>query len=417
MSIWTPAMFGFNGPTGCADTEGCIPGQEPVTPLKDLEFDDWWYRGPKYRSEMPDVKDVAVLPAGGTWTAEITCHKDFTSYGDKTTASGSPYECCPNSPGPYHSHDEANNLDESQLGGCALGIADVVRSPSTDPSDSSIDGDNQIVIFSVQAKCVWTRETTWSIPSNMPACSGEYCICSWHWIARQDLPNSYMTGFLCKIDGATSTAKWDDPQNAVWCAEDPSKCVTGARRPMYAYNNPNNVPEWDSTNPNAKRPGYNSDWGWKDGAQDDIFGGNGGSPSVKSTVSQGAAGSSSSVGSSTSGTRSAPTDTTAASKLSSTSGSRPSANASAGSTSSSASSSSSSSSGFTLSPLTIAASVAALLVVGGLVVCLVRMNGKKLPSAGPPEQEEEKALRKASRPRRRHGRTYHWDSSDSGSSA
>ena len=75
------------------------------------------------------------------WTAEITCHKDFTSYGDKTTASGSPcvfafaalpsessrcarrYECCPNSPGPYHSHDDTNNLDESQLGGCALGIA------------------------------------------------------------------------------------------------------------------------------------------------------------------------------------------------------------------------------------------------------------------------------------------------------
>ncbi|BGP41486.1 hypothetical protein JCM10449v2_005473 [Rhodotorula kratochvilovae] len=303
------------------------------------------------------------------WTAEITCHKDFTSYGDKTTASGSPYECCPNSPGPYHSHDEANNLDESQLGGCALGIADV-----TDPSDSSIDGDNQIVIFSVQAKCAWTRETTWSIPSNLPACSGEYCICSWHWIARQDLPNSYMTGFLCKIDGATATARWNGPQNAVWCAKDPSKCVTGARRPMYAYNNPNNVPEWDSTNPNAKRPGYNSDWGWKDGAQDDIFGGSGGSASVMSTVSQGAAGSSSA-------SRHHRCVKTIRDKR------KPSL-----------------------------PGVAALLVVGGLVVCLVRMNGKKSQSAGPRE-EEEKALRKASRRRRGHGRTYHWDSSDSGSSA
>ncbi|GAA6040520.1 hypothetical protein JCM8097_005445 [Rhodosporidiobolus ruineniae] len=236
MSIWTPAMHALFAPL--------------VNPLKDLQFDDWWYRGPLYRSALPDAADVAVLPAGGEWTAEMTCHKDYTSFGDKTTTSGSEQECCPGSPGLYHAHDDANNLDLTEVGGCALGIA---------------------VIFSVQANCVWTRETTFKIPAKMPACSGEYCVCSWHWIARQDLPNSYMTGFLCRIDGATSTARWSTPQDAQWCGDDASSCVVGAKRPLYAYNTPNNIPWWDSSNPNAKRPGYNSDCGFSDGAQDDIF--------------------------------------------------------------------------------------------------------------------------------------------------
>ncbi|GAA6016275.1 hypothetical protein JCM10207_000454 [Rhodosporidiobolus poonsookiae] len=271
MSIWTTAMI------------------RRVNPLRGLELDDWWYRGPKYRSALPSIDQVALLPAGGSWTAEMACHKDYTSFGDKTTESGSEQECCPGSPGLYHSHDDSNNLDESQLGGCALGISDVILSKlaalcSTAFSltywhfrrESSIDGTNPIVIFSVQSKCVWTRETTFSIPANMPACSGDYCICSWHWIARQDLPNSYMTGFLCKITDATSAARWSEPQDAIWCGDDPSKCVKGARRPMYAYNTPNNIPFWDENDPNAKRPGYNSNCGWDDGAQDDIFAG--GSP-------------------------------------------------------------------------------------------------------------------------------------------
>ncbi|GAA5915911.1 hypothetical protein JCM6882_001760 [Rhodosporidiobolus microsporus] len=282
MSIWTPAMFGFNGPTDCDTTEGCFPGQDQVNPLKDLEFDDWWYRGPLYRSALPDTKDVAVLPAGGTWKAEMACHKDYTSFGDKTTEAGSEQDCCPGSPGLYHAHDENDNLDESQVGGCALGIADV-----TDPNDASMDGDNPIVIFSVQSKCVWTRETEFSIPKNMPACSGEYCICSWHWIARQDLPNNYMTGFLCKIDGATSTARWQEPQDATWCGDDSSNCIAGAKRPLYAYNNPNNIPFWDIANPNEKRPGYNADCGFADGPQDDIFDGassGGNSPASSQSV-------------------------------------------------------------------------------------------------------------------------------------
>ncbi|GAA5864749.1 hypothetical protein JCM8547_008296 [Rhodosporidiobolus lusitaniae] len=368
MSIWHPSMFGFDGPTDCETTDGCNPEQDQVNPLKDLEFDDWWYRGSKYRSSMPDSSNssnIAVLPAGGTWTVEITCHKAYTSWGSQTTEASSEYDCCPNSPGPYHSHDDSDNLDASQLGGCALGIADVMN-----PDNASIDGDNPIVIFSVQSKCVWTRETSFSIPEAMPSCSGDFCICSWHWIARQDLPNSYMTGFLCKIDGATSTQRWDTPQDAVWCGDDTSTCLKGAKRPLFAYNNPNNVPWWDSEDPNAKRPGYNTDNGFFDGPQDDIF-------STSSDLQNLSA--------------SSPTlaDTLTESSASPATSSSPSPALS------SAFEPSSSSSATPYTTLAVGGSCL-LLVVAGLAVLLAR---RRTTAAQNQHGEEEKALRKGARRR------------------
>lgn len=49
-----------------------------------------------------------------------------------------------------------------------------------------------------------------------------------------------MTGIFCKITGATSTKKLAAPQDPVGCVDDPTKCVKGAKKPLYVYNDPNN---------------------------------------------------------------------------------------------------------------------------------------------------------------------------------
>lgn len=64
-----------------------------------------------------------------------------------------------------------------------------------------------------------------------------------------------MTGFDCEVTGslpsATAIAPPTDP---VFCAKSNSSYVlkTGSMQPLYAYNNPTNVPYYD----NYVRPGY-----------------------------------------------------------------------------------------------------------------------------------------------------------------
>jgi len=56
----------------------------------------------------------------------------------------------------------------------------------------------------------------------------------------------------------------------VYCAPDDSTCelAVGAKRPLYAYNQPTNV-VWEG---NDARPGYHASWSFPiDGAQTDIF--------------------------------------------------------------------------------------------------------------------------------------------------
>jgi len=92
---------------------------------------------------------------------------------------------------------------------------------------------------------------------------------SWHWLANRGTANFYQTGFRCKVDGspvdATPIAPPNDP---VFCKNDPSSCTVGAKRPIYAYNYPSNVP-WIG---NDDRAGYHAAWSFpNNGAQNDIF--------------------------------------------------------------------------------------------------------------------------------------------------
>ncbi|GAA5947460.1 hypothetical protein JCM3765_001687 [Sporobolomyces pararoseus] len=250
MSPFLSAMYG-----GPLDYPGL---QDPVTPLgPGLEFDDWWFRGPAVRNAPPKEKGaVAVLPAGANFTLEIACAPEYTTY-DGSDPNGN--VAC-DQPGPYHADPDANIVDPKLLSGCAIGIADVM-----DPNDATMD---DFTIISVQANCIWTRNTTFQIPAKMPACTGDWCICGWVWSPQTGISNAYHTPFRCKIDGSPADARpIAPPQDPVYCPDSPKDCTKGAKKLISTYNYPVNVPFTS----NYDRPGYHDTFGFFDGPQDDIF--------------------------------------------------------------------------------------------------------------------------------------------------
>jgi hypothetical protein len=79
-------------------------------------------------------------------------------------------------------------------------------------------------------------------------------------------PNMYMQGHKCIVTGSNSTRQLAVARPAVYCEDDRSKCVNGAKQ-MIFYNqlDGNNV-----VNP-PKMPIYNTRMGFSEGAQNDIF--------------------------------------------------------------------------------------------------------------------------------------------------
>ena len=102
-----------------------------------------------------------------------------------------------------------------------------------------------------------------------------------------------MTGFECTVTNAlpSSTTPVASGVPPRYCGDAPSTCVTGPKQPMYwANESPNIVFSGDY----FKKPSYNEKWGFKNGAQNDIFGGVG-NPTSNPVVAPGPVTSSSSV--------------------------------------------------------------------------------------------------------------------------
>ncbi|KAL8279652.1 hypothetical protein RQP46_007965 [Phenoliferia psychrophenolica] len=270
MSIFTPSMYGVG-----KDFAYNPDVLNPVTPLGPNwpTQDQWWFRGPQFRALAPGKGNVTELPAGKDVTFEIGCNVAFTSFGVTPTVVGSNLDACPNNSGAYHSGDPTTGVvDDSQLSGCALAIADV-------DDIGKVTWDN-LAVFSVQTQCVKQKMTSFEVPKMMPSCTGEKCICGWFWLANQGQANFYMTAFDCNVTGSLPSATpIAAPTDPVFCETGNSTCKlnTGSKRPLYAYNQPTNV-QWEG---NDDRPGYHSSWSFNDGAQDGIF-----EPAAKSATSQ-----------------------------------------------------------------------------------------------------------------------------------
>lgn len=70
-----------------------------------------------------------------------------------------------------------------------------------------------------------------------------------------------MNGFQCNITGSTSNIPLATPQLPVDCTGDESKCVKGAKQPLFwqgAVNDQWNIADYEGMIP----PAYNMDWGY-----------------------------------------------------------------------------------------------------------------------------------------------------------
>ena len=71
--MFTPAMWGFNYTTQVLPFDN-----RPVAPLAHYTFDQWWFHG--HLGYPPNPGDFFELPAGQPATAELACHRAYTSF-------------------------------------------------------------------------------------------------------------------------------------------------------------------------------------------------------------------------------------------------------------------------------------------------------------------------------------------------
>ncbi|EGN97788.1 hypothetical protein SERLA73DRAFT_182534 [Serpula lacrymans var. lacrymans S7.3] len=279
-------LAAFNKGMYCLN--GTVAGQpdvnsgDPVTPLWNLQQSDYWFHHVNKCDEFPPAPgDFLELPAGGSFTVEVASNQGLTTLTDGgkhtsewpdgqnhpedysiTNLAGAPL-----SPSGCIRNPNMHTQNQSMAAGTAFAIAYV--------SDISQVTPDNLVVFSVRYNTPWKRVTSYDVPANMPACPEAGCICAWNWIPNGcGEPNMYMHGHKCMVTNATSTTPVAAPKPPVWCEEDQSQCVQGAKQVMVwnqAEGNNIAVTGYDLAG-DHKSPAYNSKCGFKDGAQNDIFG-------------------------------------------------------------------------------------------------------------------------------------------------
>jgi uncharacterized protein YbdZ (MbtH family) len=150
------------------------------------------------------------------------------------------------------------------FGGTALAIAYTSDINSLQPND--------LTVISVNQASPWFRQTGYDIPAGLPPCPPGGCICSWNWIHQSAHGEGYGAEiynllYRCTVTGNTDSSK--TVQKGVVprdCTGKPGSCVKGPKTPMYLYQaSGNNLPSL------AVPPNYNDNWGFANGAQNDIF--------------------------------------------------------------------------------------------------------------------------------------------------
>ncbi|KIO31600.1 hypothetical protein M407DRAFT_67766 [Tulasnella calospora MUT 4182] len=263
LRIAHPSMYGFNVSYHTFDYDN-----RPEVPLQYMSFQQWWFHN--HIQYPPHDGDVFEFPAGGSATIEIGCNKGWTSYfasddGRTDLRDGSGKACGGSAP-----DSAVHAASFSDVTGCGIGIVDKANVNDIKPED--------FAIFSANHTCPWFTCNVFHVPADMPACSEGVCHCAWFWIHS---PNSggeqmFMNAFKCKITNTKPTAKKiGKPQLARRCGHDPvlnrngdpKNCTVGPQQPLYWLQNERNNMFEGYYDP----PFYNGLYGYKNGAQDNIF--------------------------------------------------------------------------------------------------------------------------------------------------
>ncbi|KAF5369151.1 hypothetical protein D9757_011074 [Collybiopsis confluens] len=278
LAVFTKGMWCENGADGTN-----VNSDDPVTPLYELEQDQWWFHAVNGCNKRPPADgDILNLPAGQSITLEVAANQGVTSlsFGGKYATAwpdGHNYADDYNVPTCIISPN-MHTQNQSMAAGTALAIAYVSDINQVTPSN--------LVVFSVAYNTPWKLDTTYQVPAAMPPCPEGGCICGWGWIPNGcGQSNMYHQAIRCNVTGSTSTTPIGAPQAPVWCEEDPSQCVNGPKQMLYWHQASGSNIEVDGYDlaGGPKSPGYNMKCGFRNGAQDDIFTGSGSSASSSSS--------------------------------------------------------------------------------------------------------------------------------------
>lgn len=233
----------------------------------------WWFHG-DYK-EPPAAGQFLEVPTGGTLRANIANHKNLTPYGWRRQQDlDHPFAAyCddPNTCSSYYSRtgvagmlhlpggqNLATPLNQASTKGCGFAIAYKSDFNQLKPED--------FTVISINGKCPFYKTADFQIPAGMKACPPEGCHCMWGWIHdTTGHMENYLTGFRCKVTGSVGTKTIGIPKVARNCNN--GGCQSGPKQMHFwlqKERNNNNQP-WE--NP----PFYNSQYGFNEGAQNDIF--------------------------------------------------------------------------------------------------------------------------------------------------
>lgn len=254
MTMWHPAMYGF-----VPNDLEYSKASQPI-PIG-ASFDRWWFRGDI--DKPPADGQFLELPAGGVFTGEISNNKVYTSYGKKPTPDTGKMASMNEGNGLLHALDPFHIPPDQtkEVMGCGLGIAYESDVHKIKPED--------FTIISTNRHCPWYRDVDFHIPKGLPPCPPGGCHCMWGWIHNelgggQEL---YFTGYRCNVTGETGTVPIPKPAIARKCPYNKNNCTIGAKQPHYwLMGERNNNPQGYSD-----APFYNEAYGFKDGAQDDLW--------------------------------------------------------------------------------------------------------------------------------------------------
>ncbi|CEN61973.1 hypothetical protein ASPCAL08616 [Aspergillus calidoustus] len=264
---WARGMYCLGGPDITSEN---LNTNTAVDPLYNLTQSDWWFQHHRGCDAVPPAEgDILELPAGGSFTVELAHNRAFTtlSYdGEFTTewpdGEEHPEDWNGTSEGEGCIEDDGALHTTNQTG--AAGTAWAI-SYTSELKEVTMEN---LVVFSVLEHTPWKRLATYEVPQHLPACPKGGCTCAWLWVPKGcGQPNIYMAGYKCNVTDVTSTKQLAPAQPPVYCEDDSSKCVAGAKQ-MIAWNQAtgNNIEA-----PAGKTPMYNEVCGFKSGPQNDIF--------------------------------------------------------------------------------------------------------------------------------------------------
>ncbi|PRP86646.1 hypothetical protein PROFUN_05125 [Planoprotostelium fungivorum] len=260
IAMWHPSVFDPEQEDNNANGN--------ANPLENMDYDTWWWHGnlnyPPNAAYWTDKNQrlgltknagtVFEIPANGVIDLDLATNRAFTQWG-----WDGKYQV----EDPRASPDPWQNSFYTNVAGCAVGIAYKSNRFDIKPED--------FVIFSVEHDCPARFLQNFSVP-NLPACPNNLCHCAWFWIHKSagGTDQMYMTPFQCNVTNALATAPQIDYANARAprkCAN-PADCVQGPRHPMIwkVNDQDDNMPE-----PGGSAPTYSILFGFKNGAQRDIF--------------------------------------------------------------------------------------------------------------------------------------------------